>query len=73
MKLGRYLRETKEQFVLIETKNKMLIASGKPKELFTILSAFILKYEVVEVVQEIDNFPYIVIIDCEVVTNVSKR
>lgn len=43
MKLGIYLLKTKEKFVLIEDKHKMLIASGTPKELFGMLSAFILK------------------------------
>lgn len=73
MKLGRYLRETKEKIVLIEDKNKMLIASGNPKELFARFSAFILNNEIVKVIQEIDDFPFSVIIDCEVVINVSKR
>lgn len=67
MKLGRYLLESKENFVLIETKNKMLIASGHPKELFGMLSIFILKNKVIKDIQEIDDFPYSVIIDCEVV------
>lgn len=67
MKLGPYLRESKEKIVLIEDKNKMLIASGKPKELFAMLSVFILKNEIVKIIQEIDDFPYSVIIDCEVV------
>lgn len=73
MKLGRYLRETKEKFVLIEDKNKMLIANGNPKELFGMLSAFILENEIVKVIQEIDDFPYSVIIDCEVIINAFKR
>ena len=73
MKLETYLRETKEKYVLIEDKNKMLIANGKPKELVVMLSAFILKNEIVEIIQEIDDFPYSVIIDCEVFINVSKR
>lgn len=73
MNLESYLRETKETFVLIEDKNKMLIASGNPKELFGMLSAFILKNEVMEVIQEIQDFPFSIIIDCEVVINVSKR
>ena len=64
MKLGTYLRETKD---------KMLIANGNPKELFVMLSAFILKNEIVEIIQEIDDFPYSVIIDCEVFINDSKR
>ena len=72
MKLETYLRETKEKYVLIEDKNKMLIANGNPKELF-MLSAFILKNEIVEIIQEIDDFPYSIIIDCEVFINVSKR
>lgn len=55
MKLGTYLRESKEKYVLIEDKNKMLIAN-----------------EIVEIIQEIDDFPYSVI-DCEVFINVSKR
>lgn len=73
MTLGRYLRETKEQLVLIETKDNGLFASGKPMELFKMLSAFLLKSEVIKVVQEIDEFPYSVVIDCEVFINVSKR
>lgn len=73
MKLERYLRETKEKFVMIEDKNKMLIASGNPKELVVMFSMFILNNEIVEVIQEIDDFPFSVIIDCEVVINVSKR
>ena len=73
MKLGTYLRESKEKHVLIEDKNKMLIANGNPKELFVMLSAFILENEIVEIIQEIDDFPYSVIIDCEVFINVSKR
>lgn len=50
----------------------MLIANGNPKELFVMLSAFILKNEIVEIIQEIDDFPYSVIIDCEVFINDSK-
>ena len=73
MKLETYLKETKEKYVLIEDKNKMLIASGNPKDLFVMLSAFILKNEIVEIIQEIDDFPYTVIIDCEVFINDSKR
>lgn len=73
MKLETYLRESKEKFVLIEDKNKMLIASGNPKELFVMLSSFILKNEIVKIIQEIDDFPYSVIIDCEVLINASKR
>ena len=34
----------------------MLIANGNPKELFAMLSAFILKNEKVEIIQEIDDF-----------------
>ena len=67
MNLGRYLCESKEKFVLIKTKNKLLIASGNPKEIFVMLSVFILKNKVIKVIQEIDDFPYSVIIDCEVV------
>ena len=74
MKLETYLLESKEKYVLIKDKNKLLIASGNPKELFVRLSAFILKNEIVEIIQEIDDFfPYSVIIDCEVFINVSKR
>lgn len=73
MKLGTYLCGSKEKFVLIEDKNKMLIANGNPKELFVMLSAFILENEIVEIIQEIDDFPYSVIIDCEVFINDSKR
>lgn len=51
----------------------MLIASGNPKELVGMFSAFILNNEIVKVIQEIDDFPFSVIIDCEVVINVSKR
>lgn len=72
MNLGDYLRVTKEKFVLIEDKHKMLIASGNPKELFVMLSAFILKNEVVRVIPEIEDFPISIIIDCEVIINVSK-
>lgn len=72
MKLETYLRETKEKFVLIEDKNRIMIANGKPKDLF-MLSAYMLKNEILEIVQEIDDFPYSIIIDCEVFTNVSKR
>ena len=74
MKLGTYLRESKEKFVMIEDKNKMLIANGNPKELFVTLSTFILQNEIVKVIQETDDFPYsVIIIDCEVFINVSKR
>lgn len=31
------------------------------------------KNEIVEIIQEIDDFPYSVIIDCEVFINASKR
>lgn len=72
MKLGIYLLKTKEKFVLIEDKHKMLIASGAPKELFGMLSAFILKNKVMDVMQEIEDSPISIIIDCEVVINVSK-
>lgn len=72
MNLGRYLCDTKEKFVLIEDKNKMLIASGPPTELFAMLSVFILKNKVLKVIQEVEKFPYSVIIDCEVVVNASK-
>ena len=71
MDLEKYLRETKENFVMIEYKHKMLIASGNPKELFVMLSAFILKNKVVKVIQEIEDFPFS-IIDCEVIINASK-
>nr|DAG54569.1 MAG TPA: hypothetical protein [Caudoviricetes sp.] len=67
MNLGRFLRETKEKNVLIEDKHKMLIANGDPKELFVMLSVFILKNKVVKVIQEIEDFPISIIIDCEVV------
>lgn len=72
MNLGRYLCDTKEKFVLIEDKHKMLIASGNPKELFGMLSVFILKNKVMDVMQEIEDFPISIIIDCEVVINVTK-
>ena len=73
MDLERFLRETKEKHVLILDKHKMLIANGDPKELFVMLSAFILKNRVVKVIQEIEDFPISIIIDCEVLINDSKR
>ena len=65
MNLERFLRETKEKHVLI--------ANGDPKELFVMLSAFILNNKVLKVIQEIEDFPISIIIDCEVFINVSKR
>lgn len=40
----------------------MLIASGNPKELVVMFSTFILNNEIVKVIQEIDDFPLVLLL-----------
>lgn len=73
MQLQDYLENTKENFVIIDSKERRMMLSGKPQDLRSMLSIYLLKAKVLKVEQEIEDFPYIIVIDCEVIINASKR